>query len=737
MTSPRSGRLLLLLSVACLGCAKTPAVLRDLAAALSVTDREAPWQSILFGTAAAEQNQESGFLSSGSLFAWVQRRPVVVFRLGAVEPRIALLDASLPEGLQAQSAAVTLNGAAIGTIDLGARRRRYRLDLPAELQRVGINRLSFVFKRVTTPRDPDAPRLAAGFHSLSVGAASSGPLTELLATDAPPPFSTEERGGAPALLQAGPSSIHYVLEARPGTELRFTPELDPRARARSQKVHLSIRAQSEGSPERELWSAEVSGPDREVAVALPFTGAGPMRVSFRVESDQRAWAVWRSPRVVATDPAANPPKPRPTRTLSLPANLNVVTIVLDAGGAKHFGCYGYTRQTTPEIDRLAREGILFEQAFTPAVFTLSAMSSVWTSEYHDQNHAGVAYDAPLPKESRTLAEVLSAQGIHTTSVIANGMAGRGFGLDRGFIDYLETPLPYEADSLAAMVPPLIRADRARRFFTYLHFREPHFPYDPGPPYATMFGPDAPLGHGERTEMGWTDRVNARTLKATPEEMAHLIRLYDGNLARADHAIGEIRRALEENGLWERTALIVMADHGEALGEHSFIGHNLQLYDESTHIPLVIRLPGGPAGLRLRGLVSLLDVAPTIAEILGARSDQQSGFQGRSLLPVIAGGDSSDFVVSRSTGSQPKVALRDQKFKLILNTRYGNQELYDLQQDPGEQRDIKDLRPLLAEQYRQALLAWIEAHWRHRVARGNASTLTREQIENLKALGYIH
>lgn len=739
MTAARSRSLALILSAIGFGCQQQPPVIQDLSATLSLADREAPWQTILFGSAASDQNQELGFLPASGRFAWVQRRPETVFRLTTVEPRVALLDASLPEGLEAQTGTVALNGAPIGTVELLKGRRRYRLDLPADQQRVGINRLSFVFRQATKPADPDAPRLAAGFFSLSVGSASSAPFLELLAPEAPPPFSIGEVEGAPALFQAGPSRIDYVMEARPGTELRFTPELSPRARTRGQRIRLSIRTQSEGSPERELWSAEVSAPDREVALPLPFAEPGPLRVSFQVESEQRAWAVWRSPRIVATSPAATPQAPRPARALSRTANLNVVAIVLDAAGAAHFGCYGYARATTPEIDRLAREGIVFERAFTPAVFTLSAMSSVWTSEYHDQNHAGAAYDAPLPKESKTLAELLSARGIHTTSVIANGMAGRGFGLDRGFTDYLEAPLPYDADSLAAMVPALIQADRGRRFFTYLHFREPHFPYDPGPPYATMFGPDAPLGQAPRTEMNWMDRVNARSLKATPEEMAHLIRLYDGNLTRADHAISKVRKELEANGLWDRTAVIVMADHGEALGEHGFIGHNLQLYDESIHVPLVVRLPGGPSGLRIKGLVDLLDVAPTIAEIFGAPQDQLSAFQGRSLLPLIAGDAAAAraFVVSRSTGPKPKVSWRDDRFKLILNTRYGNQELYDLVKDPGEQLDIRDERPLIAALYRQRLLGWIEGHRSNRTATGKAATLTKEQIENLKALGYLH
>ena len=737
MAATHSMRWLLAVSALCLGCGRQPPVLQDLAATLSVTDREAPWQTVLFGAAAAEQHQEHGFLAADGRFAWTQRRPDVIFKLATVEPRLALLDASLPVGLQEQSATVSLNGARIGTIDLRGRRRRYRIDLPEAQQRVGANRLSFVFRQVTKPEDPDAPRLAAGFHSLTVGAAASAPLLELLASDAPPPLSSDEQEGVPAIVQAGPSSIHYMMEARPGTELRFTPALNGSARNLGSRVRLSVRVESEGSPARELWSAEASGSAREVVLGLPFNGPGPLRVSFRVEGPDHAWAVWRAPRVVRSEGSEPPKEPGPAPRPALPANLNVVMVVLDAGGTAHFSSYGYARATTPEIDRLAKEGILFEQVFTPAVFTLSAMASVWTSEYHEQHHAGVAYDAALPRESPTLAELLSAQGIHTTSIVANGMAGRGLGLDRGFSDYQRVPPPYDADSLVAMALPVLEANRTRRFFTYLHFREPHFPYDPGPPYTTMFGPDAPLGRGPRTEVNWMDAVNARRQAATPEERAHLTRLYDGNLARADHAIGELRKALEAKGLWDTTAVIITADHGEAMGEHGFIGHNEQLYDESIHVPLVIRVPGGPAGRRVPGLADLVDLAPTIAELFAVRGqEKQRGFQGRSLLDRLGGGAAREFVVSRNAGPQPQYSWRDQRFKMMLNTRYGIQEMYDQRQDPGEQRDIREERPLLLSLYRQRLLAWIEAHRSNRVARGKAAPLTKEELDNLKALGYV-
>jgi len=560
-----------------------------------------------------------------------------------------------------------------------------------------------------------------------------GPLEDLLARGAPAPWGIEP--ATATLLQAGPSSLRFAVSPPAQAELRFTPGLDPVARAAGASVRLSVRVQTATSPEREIWSGTPGEPAEEVRLALPSELS---LVSLHVAGERFAWGTWRAPRIVAP---AGPPAPTAAPDAALRAALrdvNVVFIVLDAAGAAHFGCYGYARDTTPAIDRLAREGVLFERAFTPAVFTLSAMASVWTSQYHDQHHEGAAYDAGLPRDRRTLGELLSAQGIHTSSMVANGIAGRAFGLERGFEEYHQVPAPFTADGLAALMPAFLEQNKNRRFFAYLHFREPHFPYDPGPPWDTRFGPDEPLGRAERTQMRWIDAVNARQVTATPEQRAHLLRLYDANLARADAAVGSVRQALEAAGLWERTAVIVAADHGEALGEHGFIGHNEQLYDESVHIPLVLRLPRGPAGLRLGALVDLLDIAPTVADIFGLGGDGGSApaFQGESLLGLLAGGRRRDFVVSRSAGEQPKYAWRDARHKLIFGTRYGQQELYDLTADPGEQSESSAAQPLLAAHLRQQLLARIEALKRAGATSVEATALTPEQRENLKALGYI-
>jgi arylsulfatase A-like enzyme len=367
---------------------------------------------------------------------------------------------------------------------------------------------------------------------------------------------------------------------------------------------------------------------------------------------------------------------------------------------------------------------------------------VWTSQHPDRHHSEVSFSARLPKDRLTLAELLSAQGVHTGGFVANAVAGRLFGFDRGFVDFDEVyaRLGSSASVFRQAVPPWLRANRDRRFFAYVHFREPHFPYDPAPPFDTKFGPDGPIPKAERRHEAYFKDASQGRRPFGEAERDHLVRLYDGNIAFADQEIGALRKALEDEGLWEKTVVIVAADHGEELFEHGWIGHNVHVYEPSVHIPLVIRFPKGtgPAGTRVSGLADLLDVAPTIADVLGVRgkggSDQ--AFQGRSLLPLVLGAPGKPAVLSRTVWDRPRYALRDERYKFFFDTRTGEERLHDLEADPAEANNLAAERPLRAAFYRQALHDWTMQLARRPGAASAEAQLTCEQCQNLKALGYI-
>jgi arylsulfatase A-like enzyme len=487
-------------------------------------------------------------------------------------------------------------------------------------------------------------------------------------------------------------------------------------------------------------------------VGLPGAPGDVVRLGFEVapvRGERFAWVVLGAPRVLGragADPLgpssaspADAARAEPIRKAV--AGSNVLLVILDAARAGNFGAYGYPRSTTPHLDRIASEGVLFERAFTPAVYTLAAMSSLWTSQYPDRHHSEVSFSARLPRDRLTLAELLSAQGVLTTAFVANAVAGAGFGFDRGFTEFNEVfrILGSRGDVFRKALPPWLAAHKDRRFFAYVHFREPHWPYDPEPPFDTRFGPEGPVPKAARRDMRWITDVNQGRRPLSPEERDHLVRLYDGNLAFADQEVGAIRASLEAAGLWDRTVLIVAADHGEGLFEHGWIGHNVQLFEESIHIPLIMRFPPGrgPAGKRVGALVDLLDLAPTIADLFGVlgQGGSREAFQGRSLLPVIAGAPGKPAVLARSVWDRPRYALRDERFKFHYDTRSGEERLTDLAADPGETRDAAPHEPVRAAYYRQAL-----HHWTLNLAGRPRATeearLTPEQCENLKALGYV-
>jgi arylsulfatase A-like enzyme len=271
-----------------------------------------------------------------------------------------------------------------------------------------------------------------------------------------------------------------------------------------------------------------------------------------------------------------------------------------------------------------------------------------------------------------------------------------------------------------------------RSFIYLHFREPHSPYRPPAPYDTLFGPDRPLADID----GWARQVcNGQEVPAA-EEIAQLRRLYDGNLAYADANFGAVRQALEEAGLWQRSAVILTADHGEALLEQGFLGHNNALYDTCMRIPLIIRVPGGARGRRVQGLVDLTDLAPTILELMGVPAGD-SGMRGVSLTPALEGRafPGKEYVFSRTTSRHGDYAVRDAHWKYVLESRFGAEHLIAL--DGGlVERAVENPDPIRLAYYRQILARRMLSLVRPDLPRLRPSRLSTEQREQLQRLGYM-
>lgn len=250
---------------------------------------------------------------------------------------------------------------------------------------------------------------------------------------------------------------------------------------------------------------------------------------------------------------------------------------------------------------------------------------------------------------------------------------------------------------------------------------------------------------------WLKDINQGVIKPTPEEIDHIRRLYDGNLAFADQEVGYLRGELEARGLLDNTVVIVIGDHGEGLYEHGYIGHNAQVFEETARVPLIVVLPKAmraanpPA--RIASLVDLTDIAPTILDVFGLTGAGGSAraFQGRSLLEYLASpkgdvnGDPRE-VLTRTVWERPVYALRNTSHTFIYNTATTEFSLFDRSSSPRLEDKEHDFAPrapvALRETYRQNLLAWVASLKRHVVDGDKLDGISRQQCEELKSLGYL-
>ncbi len=402
---------------------------------------------------------------------------------------------------------------------------------------------------------------------------------------------------------------------------------------------------------------------------------------------------------------------------------NVVVVVLDALRADRLGCYGHTRDTSPAIDRLASEGILFEDAIAQCCFTPPAMASLMTGRYVP-SHGLLGWEARLPETETTLAEVFRDAGYRTAGFVFLNLLTRQ-GLEQGFEQGAEMVEP--ADSVFLLGRSWIEsaqgADRERPFFLLLHCYDVHRPYTPAAPYDTMFGDAA--ARGASTIDGSNETLAAIQegwLVPTAADHARLADLYDGEVRYTDDRVGEFVRWLGEKKLLESTLLVVTADHGETLGERAILAakpgaepdvardgaagtsssapppiqytHDESLFDPVMKIPLILRGPGiAPRGARVREQVRQIDIMPTILALAGLETP--AGVEGASLLSAegapLAGPPRVAFADAYPEPTRPTRymrAIRLPHAKLIHDIHAGTWRMYDLAADPGEERDLR-------------------------------------------------
>jgi arylsulfatase A-like enzyme len=486
-----------------------------------------------------------------------------------------------------------------------------------------------------------------------------------------------------------------------------------------------ISVESEGAPAA-TRPLELSGEARRPAVlALPGSGARPLRLRIKAPTGATLENA-----IVKDDEPRTPPA---TKLAGALRGRSLAIVVCDALHAGHLRCYGGARETSPNVDALARDGVRFEAARAQTSWTVPSVATLFTGleqERHGVRDVGDALAAAVP----TLAESFRAAGYATAAFVQNKLLTRETGLSRGFDEWNE----FVGDERPKLLPALekrLAASRAGPELLYVHFLPPHAPYAPPADFAGKFGA------ADATVDGSVDGLASlahQHPKADDPRVVKLAALYDNHVAYGDSLLGEVRRLLASRvGEW---ALLFLSDHGEGFGQHEAVGHNVLVHDEMVHVPLLLVASGSAlaAGSSVREPVAIGDLLPSLAELFG--HEAPAGIPGRSFVGFLERGVAAPpnrvlRLSARYVSGEPlQRALVWGSFKLVAPAGRKPNALFDLATDPGETSDVAAGHPVLASALRAELARWVAEG----VAKSGAPGFTpdAELERELRELGYI-
>jgi len=475
-----------------------------------------------------------------------------------------------------------------------------------------------------------------------------------------------------------------------------------------------------------------SGPRWAVSAGTAATAAAVVLALVPAGSASSA-AVEREP--AGVHPSTPPPRVE-----------NVVLISIDSLRADHLGCYGNEHDTSPAIDRVARDGVRFANAMSATSWTLPSHMSLLTGRYL-LSHGVISQTDQLPTGVPTLAEMLRRDGFSTGGVVSALWLRPQYGFGRGFDYYDDSSVEgkawYEeltlepAPNVTNHAVEWLRQQHGRRFFLFVHFWDVHYDYTPPAPYDKMFDPDyqgsvtgANFMHSKAIRRGMPQR-----------DLQHVLALYDGEVRWVDDHVAKILAALDEIGVSDRTAVIVTADHGDEFFEHGGKGHQRTLYREVVHVPLIMRVPGIEPGRVVQDPVSLVDVMPTVLDLTGAHTPP--GIDGASLTPALVAGTARDRGAIYGWLCNPErktdcEAMRESPTDTLIHVfQPPRVELYGAK-DPAQRTNLATGTQWGRHDRLTALSETLNSRWKvYRGLAGHRGSVKIDQAtkERLRALGY--
>ena len=480
--------------------------------------------------------------------------------------------------------------------------------------------------------------------------------------------------------------------------------------------------------------------------------------------------------------------------------MHIILYVLDALRADHVGCYGYQRETTPNIDKIAKDGVIFENCFTSTTWTRPVAATILTGVYPAVHQTRTRYDMFSTNLLR-IPEVLQQGGYKTAAFATMGNIASEIGFSRGFDKYYdlfrepeilkkrtklnaaregllhttedEVALPW-AEDIHDFLFPWLEENREENTFSFIWSIETHEPYWTPEGFRPFYGPDIQPGEGESDDIRSADE----------QDVERLTNMYDNGIFYNDHCLGRLVQHLKDADIYDDTCIILIGDHGEAFYEHQFYAHGKAPYEELIHVPLIIKLPNNKtAGERVSGLSELVDLFPTIAHIGNVSPDhlKDTSLQGYNLLSLLNGNKDSvrDYVFSDTQSLEVHsryLSVRSDSAKYIqiqtpkrdgnaylqtakhviergilldilrrprhfMKGYFGrdNEMLFDLTQDEKEQNNIAQERPSQIEEFQQILYEW-QAQNENLAQQQTAETSEYEESESLRRhlekLGYL-
>ncbi len=663
---------------------------------------------------------------------------------------------------------------------------------------------SYLFRADWTDSEEDG---GGPWRQLGLQVGARGPATlEILSVsvipkearyaEAPAGIVTEPRDGAyrRALYTHAPGALAWRTRVPEGGRLDFGLGVLREDSPVDFRVAVAAEGAAAETVFREAWRRKGTWGQRSVDLSR-WAGR---TVTLRLETGGRVGAVglWASPTLSAGFEHPSPPLPAGAREGDgrggrgvRSSRPNILLYVIDAGGAEYMSAYGYPRRTTPNLERLAAEGVLFERAYSNSSWSKPSTTSFMTGLQHAVLGGFTNPSDPLPAKAATMAELLHGAGWQTGVFTSNTWCGTLSSLERG-VDTLRETVPVgNSVSSAALQTEFWRwrdAYPGEPFWAHFQVTDVHWPWEAVPPFAGTF-----VSHAQRksfqemeNRLGEAAGANGRFWalrspgpvfdKAGIDRGAYFdaVRgVFDEAMAYADWQLGRLVERLKDRGEWENTILIVTADHGDwpGLGYLETPGEadptnpaRMERMERIpflnpylTRVPLVVVWPAGiPAGKRVREAVSLIDLLPTVLELAG--QPRPDHLQGQSLRPLLLGqeGWRPAPVFLEEINYDPRTGEPDGAIE-VVDGRWGASLaiaspkkkpeegtpllLYDLWNDPYCQRSVHAERPQLARRYRGLLERTLREHLalaRRFPASGEASALGSEQLETLKSLGYL-